>query len=131
MAEHSNENHRPLRELLSGLSNGIIRLFRDEIDLAKGELSKKLAHLFKDAAFLIVGAFIGFAAFLVLLAAAVLGLGTALPLWLSALLIGLALCGIAYSVILKGMSDLKQRSMKPEKTIKTIKEDVKWAKQQI
>lgn len=131
MAEHSKENHRPLGELFSELSSGMIRLFRDEIELAKAELSQKLSHLLKDVAFLIIGGFVGFAAFLVLLAAAVFGLAMVLPFWLSALLIGLALCGVAYSLIQKGISDLKLKSMKPEKTIKTVKEDVKWAKQQI
>lgn len=131
MREHLNENHRSFGELFSELSAGTKRLFRDEIDLAKVEMSQKLSHLFKDTAFLIIGGFVGYAAFLVLLAAAVLGLATVLPLWLSALLIGLALCGMAYSLIQKGISDLRHRSVKPERTIQTLKEDVKWVKDQI
>ncbi len=133
MVEHDNlyGNHRPLGELFSELSNGLTRLFKDEVELSKAEISKKALHVFKDAAFLIIGLFIGYAALLVLLASAVVGLATALPLWLSALLIGLAVCGIAFSFITKGISDLKKRSIKPEKTIQTVKEDVKWAKEQI
>ncbi len=133
MVEHNNlyGSHRPLGELFSELSSGLSRLFKDEMELSKAEMSKKALHLFKDAAFLILGAIIAFAAFLVLLAAAVLGLATALPLWLSALLIGLAVCGIAFTFITKGISDLRKRSFKPEKTIQTVKEDVQWAKEQI
>lgn len=131
MPEHLKENHRSLGELFSELSSGTRRLFRDEIELAKVELSQKLSNVVKDAAFLIIGGLIGYAAFLVLLGAAVLALGTVLPLWLSALLIGLAVSGTAYSLIQKGMSDLKARSIKPEKTIRTLKEDVKWVKEQI
>ncbi len=133
MVDHDNlyGNHRPLGELFSELSNGLTRLFKDEVELSKAEMSKKALHVFKDAAFLIIGVFIGYAALLVLLASAVFGLATALPLWLSALVIGLAVCGIAFSLVTKGISDLKRRSIKPEKTIQTVKEDVKWAKEQI
>jgi hypothetical protein len=131
MAGHLKENHRPLGELFSELSNGMNRLFRDEIELAKAEMSQKLSHVFKDVAFLIIGGFVGYGAFLLLLTAAVLGLAMVLPLWLSALLIGLAACGVAYSLIQKGISDLKHSGIKPEKTIQTVKEDVKWAKEQI
>lgn len=133
MLEHNNlyGNHRTLGELFSELSSGLSRLFKDEVELSKAEITKKALHLFKDAAFLIIGGIFAFAAFLVLLASAVLGLGMVLPLWLSALLIGLAVCGIAFTLITKGISDFKKRSIKPEKTIQTVKEDVQWAKEQL
>jgi hypothetical protein len=132
MVEHATkESHRPVGELFSELSKGLSILIRDEIELAKTEMSQKMTHVFRDVIFLILGGFIAYAALLVFLAAAVFGLATVMPLWLSALLIGLGVSGIAFSFIQKGLQDLKRKNLKPERTIETVKEDVQWAKEQI
>ncbi len=129
MANHLGE--RSLGELFSELSQGLSKMFRQEIDLAKTELKIKAKQGMRDAVFLIAGAILLFSGLLVLLAAAVAALALAVPLWLSALIIGVVVCGAAYTLIQKGISDLKKRKMAPEHTVESIKESGKWIKQQI
>jgi TRAP-type mannitol/chloroaromatic compound transport system permease small subunit len=64
------------------------------------------------------------------LAAAVLGLATALPAWLSAVIIGVVLLVIAGIAALIARRKVAQASPPvPERTIETVKEDVKEIKE--
>jgi hypothetical protein len=60
----------------------------------------------------------------------ILGLGQFLPLWLSALIVGLVVGGIGYAVLQSGLSALKRANLTPHETIETLKEDAEWAKEQ-
>jgi hypothetical protein len=61
----------------------------------------------------------------VLLAAAVLGIATALPAWLAALIVGGALLIIMIALVLIGVMLLKRGAPPvPEETIASVKKDV-------
>jgi hypothetical protein len=122
---------RSVGELFSKLTLGLSRMLRQEIALAKAEMSQKVSQGVKDVAFLIVGGFVVYGGFLALIAAAIAGLDYVVPLWLAALIVGVIVVGIGYAFVQKGISDLKHRSLKPEQTIETVKEGTEWAKQQI
>ena len=66
-----------------------------------------------------------------LLGMLVAALANVMPVWLSALIVGVIVCAAAYTLIQKGISDLKKKSLKPEHTVETIKESGKWIKQQV
>ncbi len=119
------------KDLLRTLSRGVGVLLRQEVEFAKVEVSKQMAHARKGVILLAVGGILGFSGFLVLLAAAVAALALVVPLWLSALLIGLAISGTGVILLLSGKNELKPENLKPQKTIDVVKEDISWMKSQL
>jgi hypothetical protein len=122
---------RSLGELFSELSQETSALIRQEVQLAKAEVTRKATKAGKEVAFMAAGGFIAYAGFLALIAAAILGVAEFLPLWLSALLIGVIVAGVGYLLLQKGMNGLKEINPAPRRTIETLKEDKEWLKQQV
>lgn len=120
-----------LGELFSELSQEASTLIRQEVQLAKVELSRKAARAGKEVAFIIAGGAIAYGGFLALIAAVIMGVGEFLPGWLSALLVGVIVAGIGYLLLQKGLSNLKEINPAPRRTIETLKEDKEWLKQQV
>jgi uncharacterized membrane protein YqjE len=118
-----------LAELFSELGNESSALLRDEIELAKQELSEKIASFKTGAILLIIGAGIGALAVLTLTAAAVIALVPYLGLLYSTLLIGGVFLVIGAIVASAGMGRVKKTSLKPEQTIETLQEDKEWLKE--
>ncbi len=119
-----------LGELFSRLASDTSTLVRKEVALARTELVQKATAAGRDAGMLGAGGAIAYAGFLALLAALIIGLGQIVPVWLAALIVGLAVVGVGALLIQRGLSALRQLSPAPEQTIETLKEDVQWAKEQ-
>jgi hypothetical protein len=125
------KEERSLGELFAELARETSSLVRQEVELAKTELTHKATQVGKDAGVIGAGGAVAYAGLLVLLAAAVLGLGELMPLGLSALVVGLVVGAIGYFMIQKGRNDLKTADLTPRETIESLKEDTEWAKDQI
>ena len=115
-------------ELASEVAKDLSTLVRQEIALAKAELQQEA-----KTAGVAAGAFggAGFAGYFVLVflsLALMWGLDAWLPLgWAAVIVAGVwAVIGAIFAAV--GRSRLKRFSPKPERTIETVKEDVKWAK---
>jgi len=119
---------RPLGELFSELMAEIRTLFRQEATLVRTEMTEKAVRFGKDAAALGAGALVLLTAYLTLVATLILGLGTFIPLWLSALLVSILLIIVGVVLLQKGRKDLTQMKAVPERSAETVKETVKWAK---
>lgn len=122
---------RSLGELFSELSQDVSTLFQQEVQLAKVEMSEKASQAGQRVGFIAAGGFIAYAGFLALLAALILGLAEFMAAWLSALIVGLLVAAVGYFLLQKGLNDLKNLNPTPEKTIKSVKEDGQWLKQQL
>jgi Putative Actinobacterial Holin-X, holin superfamily III len=125
----SQSSEVPLAELVKALSEQTSRLARQEVELAKAELTLKGkragigAGMFGGA-----GAF-GVYALGALTAAAILGLATAVSAWLAALIVAAALGAIAGLMALQGRAKVRQATPPvPEQATESVKEDVQWAK---
>jgi len=121
---------RTLGELFSELASETSTLVRQEVDLAKTELSQKATEIGKDAAMIGVGGFVAYAGFLALLAGIIIGLGQVIPMWASALLVGLIVAGVGYALIQMGINAFKRAQLAPRETIESLKEDAEWLKDQ-
>lgn len=119
------------RDLLKSVSRGIGLLLRQEVEFAKVEVSKQMAHARKGVILVAVGGVLGYSGLLVILAAAVAALAQVVPLWLSALLIGLAVSLAGGILLWSGKNNLKAEKLKPQKTIDAVKEDISWMKNQL
>ena len=123
-------DERSLGELFGELTQEVGALVRQEVALAKTELGQKASRVGRDAGMLAVGGLIGYAGFLVLLGAAVLLLALVMPLWLATLLVGLVTAVAGYALVQRGLAGLKKADLTPHQTVETLREDVRWAKEQ-
>jgi hypothetical protein len=122
---------RPLPELMKQLADQTTSLVRQEIDLAKAEFSEKGKKAGQGAGMFGGAGVVGFLALAALTAAAILGLATAVPDWLAALIVGTAYAAVAGVLALQGKNKVREAGPPvPEQTVETMKEDVEWAKTQ-
>ena len=126
----TNRYDHSLGELFSELIQDAAILVRQEVALAKAEVSRKISSVGKKAGIIAVGGVIAFAGFLVLLAALVLGIATTgLPLWASALIVGGVLFFLGGIFVIGALMALKHTDPVPRQTLETLKEDIQWARQ--
>ena len=121
---------RSLGELFTELAQETSTLVRQEVNLAKTEMSQKASTAGRHAGVLAAGGALAYAGLLAILAALIVLLDNVMPLWLSALLVGLVVAVVGYLLIRRGLDALKQEDFAPRETIETLKEDQRWAKDQ-
>jgi hypothetical protein len=106
-------------------------LIRQEVDLAKAELSQKTKRLGVGAGLLGTAGLLAVLALGALVAAAIAALQLLLPLWAAALIVGVAILVVAAIVALMGKSKVKQGGPPvPEQALQSTKEDAAWLKAQ-
>ncbi len=131
MAQMNPGEERSLGDLFAELSEETSTLIRQEINLAKAEMSQKVSKAGKNIASLAIGGVVAYVGFLALTAALIIGLAGFIPGWVAALIVGVVMGLIGYLLIQKGMSELKKMTVVPERTVETLKEDVQWLKQEM
>ena len=122
---------RSMGELLKQLSQETATLVRQEIDLAKAEVSEKGRKAGVGAGMFGAAGIVGLLALGALTAALILALDTAMDGWLAALIVGVAYAAVAGVLALTGKGKVAEAGPPvPEQTVETLKEDVQWAKSQ-
>ncbi len=121
---------RSLGELFTELAQETSTLVRQEVNLAKTEMSQKASTAGRHAGVLAAGGALAYAGLLAILAAVIVLLDNVMPLWLSTLLVGLVVAVVGYLLIRRGLDALKREDFAPRETIETLKEDQRWAKDQ-
>jgi amino acid transporter len=122
---------RSVGELFADLSREVTKLFRQEIRLAKTEMTQKATQAGKDVGFLAVGGVLAYTGLLAIVAAIILALALVLPAWLAAFIVGVVIVGIGAFLALRGLGKLKRTELAPRQTVETIQEDATWAKGQM
>jgi len=122
---------RSLGELFSELAHETGTLVRKEVELAKVEMTAKAKVAGRDAAFVAAGGAIAMMGALALLAALILAVGTLIPLWVSALLIGALVTGIGGALAAQGIRAFKHIDGAPRETIQTLQENKRWLSEQV
>jgi stage V sporulation protein SpoVS len=120
---------RPLGELLKQLSQETATLVRQEIELAKAEVSQKAKVAGAGAGLLGAAGVVGLAALGAFTAFVILLMDLFLPVWVAALIVTGIYGAIAGVLALKGKTKVQEaRPPVPEQAIETLKEDMQWAK---
>jgi hypothetical protein len=129
---HDDLRDRPIGELLKQLSMETSTLVKQELDLAKAEMTQKGKHAGVGAGFIGGGALLGLGAFGALTACLIALLATAIDhVWLSALIVAVVYAAVAGVLALRGKDKIQEAApAAPEQTVETVKEDVEWAKTQ-
>lgn len=121
---------RSLGELFAELAQETSTLVRQEVNLAKTEVSQKASRAGKHIGTLAAGGAVAYAGLLAILAGVIVLLDDVMPLWLSAILVGLVVALVGYFLVRRGLDALKREDLAPRQTIETLKEDQQWAKDQ-
>jgi len=124
------QEERSIGELFAELARETSTLVRQEVQLAKTEMTQKASQVGKDAGMIGAGGAIAYAGLLAIIAGIIFGLGELIPLWVAALLVGVVVGGIGYFIIQRGVGALKRADLTPRETINSLKEDTEWAKDQ-
>lgn len=124
---------RSLGDLFGDLTRETSDLVRQEVALAKSEMTEKATHVGKDVGFVAAGGAVAYAGFLTLIAAVIVLLADVfdLPVWAPALGMGIIVAAIGYFLVRKGLDALKQEDLAPRQTLRSVQEDVAWAKEQV
>ena len=131
MNENRPMENKPLGDLFSDLASDMSSLVRQEVTLAKLEITQKAKYLGRNVGYLVVGGAVAYAGLLAVIAAIIMLLDRVMPAWGAALLVGILVAGIAWLLIGKAMTALQQADLTPRDTVETLKEDATWMKQQI
>jgi len=118
-------------DLFRQLSQQTSDLVRQEVDLAKAELSEKGKKAGVGAGMFGGAGLLGLGAFGALTAALILALAIVLDAWLAALIVAVVYAAIAGALALQGRERVREAGPPaPEQTVETVKEDIQWAKTQ-
>jgi uncharacterized membrane protein YqjE len=118
-----------IAELVKRLSEQMSRLAREEVELAKAELTAKGKRAGLGAGMFGGAGLFGLYALGALTAAIILALATAVAGWLAALIVAVVYGAIAAALALTGKSKVEEATPPvPEQATESVKEDVRWAK---
>jgi Putative Actinobacterial Holin-X, holin superfamily III len=120
---------RSIGELFGKLSNETSTLIRQEMALARAELTEKGKEAGKGAGLFGGAGAVGLLGAGALTAGIILLLDLAIAAWLAAIIVGLIYVAVAAFLGLKGRDKIQAATPPvPEQTVDTVKEDVEWAK---
>jgi len=133
--ESTTTTDQPIEDLFKDLRDETATLVRQQVELAKTEMSEKVSKYIRNTIYLAVGGLVAYAGFLYLLLAgsnaiavglAAAGLGSSVFSWLAPLILGIVVAVVGYLFVQKAINTMKRASIMPEKTVHSIKEDGKW-----
>jgi uncharacterized membrane protein YqjE len=115
--------------LVKDLASETSTLVRQEIDLAKAEMTERGKRAGKGAGMLAAGAVVALLALGALTAGVIAALDLAMATWLAALIVTVIYGVVAGVLAMTGRNQIREAAPPvPEQTIESVKEDVQWAK---
>ena len=125
--------------LLKELRDETTLLVRQEVALARTEISEKFNKIARNTGYLGAGALVAYSGLTFLLLALTAGIYVAFDaagldehgLWAAPLIVGAIVSLIGLSMVLKGKNTLQSTSPVPERTIETMKENKEWVREKV
>ena len=122
---------RPLGAVITSAIDGTRTLVRKQVELAKIEMTEAVSVRAKGAGMMAGAAVMALYALGFAAAAGSVALALVLPAWAANLIVAAVFVVIAGALFLIGRKALKTAPTTPEQTQETLKEDARWARQQI
>jgi uncharacterized membrane protein YqjE len=126
----SKSPRRPFSRIFQEIGTHLTEILRSEVRLARAEIRQDVTQVAKASLFLVVSAVFGLYALGFFLLAIVYALQETWPPWASALCVGLGIGIIAAICLLIGRKRMSAASLRPDKTIQSLEENVTWLKKQ-
>src|SRR6266478_729133 len=96
-------NGSSIFDLVKDLREEVKTFLREEVHLAKAELSEKISRMGKESVNIAIGGFVAYAGLIVFLGA-----------------LGFIVIAVGASMLLSGLKALKKQSLTPERTIESL-----------
>jgi uncharacterized membrane protein YqjE len=126
----SQQSQRSLPDVLQDIVGDLQEIIRSEFRLGTTEMKEEAAKAVKPGVTLVTGVVFAVYASGFLLLSVLYGLTFVVPAWAAALIVS-ALVGLPAMVMIgKGRKGFKHIDIVPDKTVRSVKEDVQWAKNQ-
>lgn len=138
--DHRHDGEASLTDLLKELRDEGTALFRQEVQLAKQELSEKAGRVGRNVGYLVAGSMVAYAGVVVILLAlsALLYMGlVAADLshmtagWLAPLIVGAVVALIGFGMVKKAQHTLSEETAVPERTRDSLLEDKQWIQEKV
>jgi len=132
------QQERSIGELFGQLTQDMTLLVRQEVQLARTEMTEKLSKLTTNLISVGAGGFVAYLGGLALMAALILAIRDLANISLawSALIVGAVLAIVGYVMLQRGLKELKEVELAPRRSVEnikddvqSIKDDVQWAKE--
>jgi len=117
--------------LLRQLTREVPELFTKELALAKAEMQQSLTTLKAGIAAVAGGAIVLLAGFIILLMAAVYGLGNVMQLWLAALIVGGITVIVGFIMLQSGKKQFEVSHFTPDRTLHAMQQDKEALKRKV
>ena len=122
---------RPLGTVVASAVDGVRTLLRKHVELAKLEVGAAVSVRAAGAGMMLVAGVLAMFAFGFVAAAGAAALALVLPTWAAILIVAVLLLAIAGVLVLVGRHAIRTAPPMAERSQETLKEDARWAKQQI
>ena len=122
---------RPLGAVIASAVDGVRTLVTKQVELARIEMTEAVAVRAKGAGMMAAAAVLSLFAVVFVAAAGSAALDLVLPTWAAHLIVAAVFVAIAGALVLAGRHAMRTAPTAPERTQETLKEDARWAKQQI
>jgi Putative Actinobacterial Holin-X, holin superfamily III len=122
---------RSISNVLRDIVGNLQDIIQSEFRLAKTELKEETKRAAKPSATFAAGGVLGAYAIGLFLLAGVYGLSLVVRPWLAALLVGLLVAGVAGALLTSAFNKLKRFNPTPDKTVRSVQENLQWAKHPI
>ena len=122
---------RPLGAVITSAIDGTRTLVKKQVELAKIEMTDAVSVRAKGAGMMAGAGVMALYALGFVAAAGSVALALVLPTWAANLIVAAVFVAIGGALFLIGRKALKTAPNTPEQTQETLKEDARWARQQI
>ena len=122
---------RPFGQLVASVVGGFGILARKHVELAKIEAAEAVSVRGKGAGMMAGAAVVAMYAVGFLAAAGSAALALVLPVWAAILIVAVVMLVVAWALVTLGRRTIRSAPAPSERTQETLKEDIRWAKQQI
>ena len=138
--DRSHDGQPSVADLFKELRDEGTALFRQEVQLAKQEISEKLSRLGRNVGYLVAGSLVAYAGVIVVLLAlsallymglVAAGLSHMVSGWLAPLIVGLVVAIIGFALVKKAQHTLSEESTFPERTAQSLREDKQWMQEKV
>jgi uncharacterized membrane protein YqjE len=119
---------KELRSEFGGFFEEVRGLAQKEMELARAEMSEQVSYAKNGAMFAAIAGIIGLLTLGFLAATLMFALDQVMETWLAALITSGVLLALTAIAGMFAMSQLKQITVAPKKTMHSVNEDVRWAR---
>lgn len=122
---------RPLTDLVGEIMGDVQRLVRDEVKLARAEITRSIQQVAVGAAAIAIAAALGYLGVLFIGFAVFWAIFLAIPGWAAALAVAVGFFILAGIALFVGYQRLKPSRLAPRETLETLEEDREWLERRV